>query len=229
MQRKRNRRNRRRGAGKRSQVRRTENAPLVRMTDKSSLPFNYPSTIVMTGSWAPSNTASLDALDFSDYTNYLTAPCVRMIEQFQEFRLLEVNARILFRNDDSGAFVNASFSESEIYTTEGLGSIPGRLVLVPSYKANQRLTSRWVSKSFGDLSFWPVPVVLTPVPVFYYYYCNIALTDPALVIFNIVVQVRGISSWNQAPSHSKLFKSVKAYEDYRRMHVEHKVPLEVGK
>jgi hypothetical protein len=199
------------------------------MTDKSSLPFNYPSTIMLTGTWTPTNTNALDGLDFSDYTNYLTSPCISLIEQFQEFRILEVNARIVFQNDDSAAFVTTSFSESEIYSSDGISAIPGRLVLIPSYKAKQRLTSRWVAKSFGDLTFWPVPVIVSPVPVYYYYYSTAALTHPAVVTFTILVQVRGISAWNQAPSLSKLFTSIKAYDDYRRLHLARKALVEVGK
>jgi hypothetical protein len=198
------------------------------MTDKSSLPFNYPSTIVLTGEWIPTNNNSLQSVDFSDYTNYLTTPCISLIEQFQEFRILEISARILFRDDDAGGFVRTSFSESEIYTTTGISSIPGRLLLVPSYKANQRLTSRWVAKSFGDLTFWPVPVVVSPVPVYYYYYSNTMLTDGPFIFFTIVVQVRGISAWNQAPAFSKLFKTAQAYDEYRRLHLERKAQ-EVGK
>jgi hypothetical protein len=198
------------------------------MTDKSSLPFNYPSTIVLSGEWIPTNNTSIQGLDFSDYTNYLTTPCISLVEQFQEFRILEVRARIIFRDDDAGGLVRTSFSESEIYTINDLAAIPGRLNLVPSYKANQRLTSRWVAKSFGDLTFWPVPVVVAPVPVYFYYSSNTTLTDGPFVFFTIIVQVRGISAWNQGPAFSKLFKSQQAYDDYRRLHLEHKAQ-EVGK
>jgi hypothetical protein len=200
------------------------------MTDKSSLPFNYPTTVVMTGEWTPTNSIGLQGLAFDDYTNYLNTPCVSLIEQFQDFRILEVRARVVFPTDDTGIVVRVGFSESELApSTSSLTSMPGRLVLIPSYKATQRLTTKWVAKSFGDLTFWPVPVVVSPVPVYLYYTTSAALTTAAFFHLTLIVQVRGISSWNAGPTLSKLFKSVEAFDEFKRMHIGRKPLVEVGK
>jgi hypothetical protein len=200
------------------------------MTDKSSLPFNYPTTIVMTGAWAPTNNTSLQGLAFSDYTNYLSTPCISMLEQFQDFRILEVRARIVFPTDDTGTVVRVGFSESELaYSTSALADMPGTLVLIPSYKATQRLTTKWVAKSFGDLTFWPVPVVVSPVPVYLYYAASSVLTTAAFFQLTLIVQVRGISSWNSSPTLTQLFKSVEAFDEFKRVHIGRKSLSEVGK
>jgi hypothetical protein len=184
------------------------------MSELSSLPLNYPSTIwlsgAFTGAW---DTIPHSTVDFSDYTNYLYTSSARLLEQFQDFRLLEIRSLIKFTSDDTSVSYSA-FSESEQYDRTYVQEIPGKLTLSSSYLVKQRLSQRWVSKSFDDLSFWPVPVVISPTPVYWYGYAPTLLTSSPVVNFNILVQVRGISSWNTGPVFRKLFGSQEAFDSY---------------
>jgi hypothetical protein len=187
------------------------------MSELSSLPLNYPSTIWLTGAFTGAwDTIPHGSVDFSDYTNYLNTSSARLLEQFQDFRLLEVRSLIKFTADDASVSFSA-FSEAEIPIQSYVAGMPGKLILTSSYLVKQRLSQRWVSKSFDDLSFWPVPVVISPTPVYWYAYTNSALSSSPVVNFNILVQVRGISSWNSGPTFKKLFGSQEAFDSYLKV------------